>query len=144
MRRKIFAAAGDDYRAHYQERRENARKKKQEIRRQELDQIKQSDNPIETAFELWVPGSGAAKTNGGELVRAMTRIMYRDYNDGDVFYEGYGIETCGEAVHFLCDITDDRKIYNAFEEIAARNETGDLYTKDLEKVATLVMNYIYD
>ena len=48
-----------------------------------------------------VPGSGAAETVEGELMRAINRLVYRWYNDGDYFYKGYGAETAGPAHSFL-------------------------------------------
>ena len=52
-------------------------------------------------FDKLVPGSGAAKTVEGELMRAINRLVYRWYNDGDYFYKGYGAETAGPAHSFL-------------------------------------------
>ena len=46
-------------------------------------------------FDKLVPGSGAAETVEGELMRAINRLVYRWYNDGDYFYKGYGAETAG-------------------------------------------------
>ena len=105
-------------------------------------QIKEADSPIETAFELLVPGSGKADTVAGELVRAMMRILYRDYNDGDVFYEGYGIETCADAVAFLCDKLSDIAIEDKFEDIAWRTLKDDAYTRMLQAISNEVIDYI--
>ena len=58
-------------------------------------------------FDKLVPGSGAAKTVEGELMRAINRLVYRWYNDGDYFYKGYGAETAGPAHSFL---TNSREI----------------------------------
>lgn len=52
-------------------------------------------------FEEHVPMSGPAKTVGGEIVRAMSRIGYRWYNDGDALGVGYGNETCNAAGRYL-------------------------------------------
>jgi len=52
-------------------------------------------------FGKLVPGSGAAETVEGELMRAINRLVYRWYNDGDYFYKGYGAETAGPAHSFL-------------------------------------------
>ena len=107
-----------------------------------IDEIKESEDPIETAFELLVPSQGPAETQAGELVRAMMRILYRDFNDGDVFYNGYGIETCGDPVAFLCDKISD--LYSDFENIAFRNLEDDNYTKEIKKISYKVLDYIYD
>ena len=52
-------------------------------------------------FEELVPASGKAENLAGELVRAMGRIAYRFYNDGDQVGIGYGKETCNPAARFL-------------------------------------------
>lgn len=51
-----------------------------------------------------VPLIGQAKTVGGEVCRATVRLLYRWFNDGDYFWEGYGIETCAPAVLYLKDL----------------------------------------
>ena len=66
---------------------------------------------IETSFESlaakYVPNSGKANTVGGELLRAVCRIEYRYYNDGDIAGIGYGKETVNPAVRFLIAKGDD-------------------------------------
>ena len=52
-------------------------------------------------FDKLVPGMGNADTIEGEMLRAINRIAYRFYNDGDYFYKGYGTETAGPAHSFL-------------------------------------------
>jgi hypothetical protein len=51
------------------------------------------------------PARGKANTVGGELIRAMNRIVYRFYNDGDTVRRYYGgmynyLMVCDE---FLCE-----------------------------------------
>lgn len=106
-----------------------------------INQIRDADEPIETAFELLVPASGKADTVAGELVRALMRLLYRDYNDGDVFYEGYGIETCGDAVAFLCDKIPE--LEEMFENIAMKNLRDDQYTDGLKEIADETLDYIF-
>lgn len=57
---------------------------------------------ITQLFELLVPASGKAEIVAGELVRAANKLGYRWFNDGDRCYSGYGIETCGNAINYLC------------------------------------------
>ncbi len=143
VRTAITAAAGDDVREKYQQRRENARAKKASAKLELVKQIEQAaktEDPIEELFELLVPSQGPSKYRGGELVRAMMRIMYRDYNDGDVFYEGYGIETCADAVAFLCQ--EMPELESAFENIAMRTLQDDAYTKAISDIANDVVDYI--
>tara|TARA_Y100000361_G_C11149290_1_gene340068 strand:- start:496 stop:1473 length:978 start_codon:yes stop_codon:yes gene_type:complete len=60
----------------------------------------------EKLFSELVPGSGNADTIEGEILRAINRIVYRYYNDGDFFYRGYGTETAGPAHSFLINSND--------------------------------------
>lgn len=52
-------------------------------------------------FEELVPTSGKADSLAGEIVRAVSRIGYRFFNDGDRLGIGYGKETCNPAGRFL-------------------------------------------
>ena len=52
-------------------------------------------------YDELVPGMGNSDTLEGEMLRAINRIIYRYYNDGDFFYRGYGTETAGPAHSFL-------------------------------------------
>ena len=48
-----------------------------------------------------MPTSGKAETVAGEIIRAVDRIWYRWYNDGDKINVGYGKETCNGTARFL-------------------------------------------
>lgn len=61
------------------------------------------DAKMQELFEKYVPGSGAAETVGGEIIRAMNRIDYRFYNDGDKAQKGYGRETVNPACRYLTE-----------------------------------------
>lgn len=52
---------------------------------------------FDKVFNEWVPDSGPAETVGGEIVRAVNKIVYRYYNDGDFIDVDYGKETCNPA-----------------------------------------------
>lgn len=56
---------------------------------------------INELFKELVPFEGKADSLAGELIRAMSRIGYRFYNDGDQLGIGYGKETCNPAARFL-------------------------------------------
>ena len=55
----------------------------------------------EPLYDKLVPSSGNSDFIEGEILRAINRIVYRFYNDGDFFYKGYGAETAGPAHAFL-------------------------------------------
>lgn len=58
-------------------------------------------------FEKLVPVQGKADTVAGEIVRALSRIGYRFYNDGDCVGVDYGCETCNPAARYLMDKLPD-------------------------------------
>lgn len=107
-----------------------------------IEDIKNSDDPLQTAFDALVPRSGEADTVAGELVRAMMRLLYRDYNDGDVFYEGYGLETCASSAAYLMDKLDSTR--SMFEKLAMSRAEDDEYTRGLEKISKVVIDYIIE
>lgn len=61
----------------------------------------QNDTKLDILFKELVPMSGKADSLAGEIVRAMMRISYRYWNDGDHVGIGYGKETCNPAARFL-------------------------------------------
>lgn len=145
VNRSYIKAADFDaeaFRARHKGAQERSAAKRADKKNSIISEIKDSEDPIETAFELLVPSSGKADTTAGELVRAMMRILYRDYNDGDMFYDGYGIETCGDAVAFLCNKLPE--LENDFENIAMRQLRDDAYTKALKQISEKIIEYIID
>lgn len=138
----VYSDEAAQMRQHYQDRKANAKAKKAAAKDEVIDQIRESDDPIETAFDLLVPSNGKADTVAGELIRAMMRLLYRDYNDGDLFYEGYGIETCADAVAYLCDVGDDLlnvDFYSSFDDLASRTISGNSYSNALKDLADELM-----
>ena len=111
----------------------------------EITAIRESaeSNQLDELFELVVPGRGMCDSVGGEIVRAMTRILYRDWNDGDVFYEGYGKETCMSSVEYLCNVIP--WAYDEFEEIAIDALQGSAYTNAITKISEeICWELLYD
>lgn len=62
---------------------------------------KTSEDKLVDYGEKLVPAVGKADTVAGEVVRAMGRIRYRFYNDGDRVNSGYGKETCNSSFRYL-------------------------------------------
>jgi len=62
---------------------------------------KSIEDKISKLFDKLVPGSGPAETVEGEMVRAINRILFRYYNDGDFYFRGYGKETVSPSVKYL-------------------------------------------
>ena len=112
-----------------------------EISSEELyNKIKDKDN-IESWFEVLVPSEGKADTVAGELVRAMMRLLYRDYNDGDRFFSGYGVETCGGSAQFLIENTNDW-ISNKLIDIAEDDLRDDAYTDGLNEITLGLITFL--
>lgn len=61
----------------------------------------EAEAKLSALFDELVPMSGKAETVAGEIVRAISRIGYRNYNDGDHIGVGYGRETCNPAARYL-------------------------------------------
>ena len=64
------------------------------------------DQRFHEYFERLVPAKGKAPSEAGEIVRAVTRIAYRNWNDGDHIGVGYGNETCNASARYLQAHTD--------------------------------------
>lgn len=98
---------------------------------------------IDAIFQEYVPGSGKADNLGGEYARAMMKIYYRWFNDGDKFYEGYGIETCGSAAQLLYSDVPD--VDDAMLDTANSGRQDDNYYQSrLDYIAQLVIDYAID
>jgi hypothetical protein len=80
------------------------------------------------------------------MIRAMNRIVYRWYNDGDRFWEGYGTETAGPAHSFLVNsneipIEERRRFEKLFDAVVGKY--GDeVYEKMLDELAEAVLSYV--
>lgn len=119
----------------------------------ELDIIKNAKN-IKDLYEL-VPDSGQADTLVGELVRAFMRLEYRWYNDGDVYFEGYGYtDTCSAPAAFICehtdgvleqdffDFSDESNLKYDYEGFVDYDEMG--YSGFIDMLGTNLFEYIKD
>lgn len=58
---------------------------------------------IDSIFHELVPSTGPADTVAGEVIRAIGKVGYRYYNDGDVYYQGYGLETAAPSMQYILD-----------------------------------------
>lgn len=62
----------------------------------------------EEAFARFVPNTGRADTEQGEILRCGSRVIYRFYNDGDKYNIGYGMETVNPALNYLIRCSDSK------------------------------------
>lgn len=109
-------------------------------------------NPIFTKLEKlhkkYVPSYGKAKSVYGEILRAYARLVYRFYNDGDMFFKGYGVDTCGSSLLYLSDTIDgfmDSKLSNAIRKWKRDSpiyDDEDQYEKMLIEVGKLLYAFL--
>lgn len=99
------------------------------------------DDTMAALFDEFVPFSGACETLGAEFIRAIERIRYRSYNDGDRFYEGYGLETAGSDAAFIADYASE--LEPMIENIVKQDYISDKdYNNALNKLAESVVEYL--
>lgn len=92
-------------------------------------------------FDKYVPFIGKADTVGGEVVRAISRIVYRNFNDGDCIGVDYGNETCNAPARYLKYVTKEADIRALIDDMWG-NEFD--YDTKLEKLERLVYQYVTD
>ena len=100
------------------------------------------DEKLNELFRDLVPNVGKADTLAGEIIRAITRIGYRWYNDGDMINKGYGKETCNAAARFLMYNTNET-IREYIADIAdTQCFPSDIYEDRLHELKIEVLKYI--
>ena len=102
--------------------------------------MKTTEKKLGELFEELVPASGKAPTVAGEIVRAINRISYRNWNDGDHIGVGYGRETCNPAARYLgakCGEEISSLVYAAWGI-----ENDKAYDLILEQLEAAVLGYL--
>ena len=69
-----------------------------------------NDKRFNELTEQHMKPSGKSDTVRGELIRAVNRIGYRFYNDGDQIGRGYGNETCNAAGRYIGKYGNDEMV----------------------------------
>lgn len=100
------------------------------------------EDKLDCAHSELVPNTGKADSLGGELVRAIVRIIYRDRNDGDKFFEGYGLETCGSSAMFLYNNGFDQKIDSIVDGAGRFADDDDEYSNAIDAIGQAVIQQI--
>lgn len=113
---------------------------------------KKIEKDLDELFKKLVPGNGSSDTEEGEMVRAIMRIWYRYFNDGDYFFRGYGKETALPSVNYLKQKSplgkELRPIFAAAQQEAGRPDNDDEYTdkdgylKNIRKATELIVKYV--
>ena len=108
--------------------------------------MKKSSTPLETAFDIIVPSSGKAETVAGEIVRATMRILYRWNNDGDKFFESYGLEVCASSAEYLMNKVG-KPIHNLvdklIDEAPANIDNNNYYDKGMDELNNIITEWLY-
>ena len=99
-----------------------------------------------------VSGSGPCDTVEGEMLRAISKIVYRYNNDGDFYFKGYGKETAYPAYKYLTTASplkaELKPVFAAAKAGALHDRHPEQYTKtdkyavNLEKVVDIIIDYI--
>jgi len=111
------------------------------------------DDQLNQLFNELVPGKGAAETIEGEMIRAISRIIYRYYNDGDFYFKGYGRETVLPSVAWLMTksplISQLKPIFNKAKTNAPKGDRdpnqyteNDGYDSAIYDAAKLIIGYV--
>lgn len=86
-------------------------------------------------FDKYVPDCGESDNVGGEIIRAMSQVIYRFFNDGDKAGEAYGIETVSPSHDFLRDSVKGFKLLDGYNPDAK-------YESDMLDNQIVVFNYL--
>lgn len=100
-----------------------------------------TENKINELFEELVPGRGKADTVAGEIIRAVSRVGYRWYNDGDMIGIGYGKETCNPAARYLATKAGSR-VERAISDMWGVYVPDDIYEKRMQTLNQEVLMYL--
>ncbi len=95
---------------------------------------------VNRLFDELVPPEGKAESLAGEIIRAVSRIGCRYYNDGDRLGVGYGKVTCNPAGRFLMDKADES--IAEVVKILWGTTFDDIYERMLNLLLSMVASYV--
>ena len=98
---------------------------------------KELEDRNEPLYDKLVAGMGKSETVEGEMLRAINRIAYRYYNDGDEYMRGYGTETAGPAHSFLVNANHPLKSL-----VSTLFSKGTDYEQTIKDVLDAILDYI--
>lgn len=116
----------------------------------EAEEKDPTEDALDKLFKKLVPSAGKADTVEGELVRAIMRVWYRYYNDGDYFFRGYGKETAGSSATYLknAGIPGLKVAINKAQKEAGKPYNEDEYSEkdgylnNLKDAAKIIVEYV--
>lgn len=101
----------------------------------------ESGKLFDELFSKLIPPSGPSKYFEGEILRALNKIIYRYYNDGDYCFDGYGIETAGAPAMFLKQYANRiPNLQPLISELISGNKRS--YKGILNKMSDVILPYI--
>ncbi len=107
---------------------------------------KELENRNGTLYEQLVPANGKCETAEGEMLRAVNKVIYRYYNDGDVWWRGYGAEVVGPCVAYLtqANVIDAKSNTIELSSLieASDGVDGNKYITVWHKILDKVLTYI--
>lgn len=91
---------------------------------------------------------GKCDTLGAEIIRAFAKLYRRYVNDGDLFYDGYGLETAGASAAFIVDklneLRDGGNIAEKFTKVAEKGLDDNEYLKALDEINDDLVVFLKD
>lgn len=116
--------------------------KDRDMKREDFAEVKKAlQTRNDQYYDVLVPTSGKCDTQEGEMLRAINKIIYRYWNDGDYFFEGYGCETAGPAHAYLVELSILSDVLSSkFKEITFKY--GMDYDIRLYEALEIVLDYI--
>ena len=106
-----------------------------------MTKAEKNEKRLDALFEELVPMEGKADTVAGEIVRAMCKVGYRYFNDGDYINRGYGKETCNPAARYL-KANAGKEVQDLIEMLWNSSCSDKLYEKMLNELIEAVIDYI--
>ena len=106
-----------------------------------------NDTILSNLFKDIVPVFGMASTEVGEIVRAVNKIIYRYYNDGDKAFLNYGIKTIDSPLAYLLEQLQNAEKLRTLLRVYTENFYSDYYYQDvleeLSSCAVLTIENIF-
>jgi hypothetical protein len=102
------------------------------------DDVSWEHPQFDELVDLYVPAEGPAETELGEILRAISRILYRYLNDGDVFWRDYGIETAGSAAIYLSKTSSIRSLFVKVINEASIEESDQIYYRKISRLRDII------
>jgi hypothetical protein len=103
---------------------------------------KELEKRNEVLFQELVPVNGAADTVEGEVLRAINKICYRSFNDGDYYFAGYGVTAAGPAHAYLLDKAASIPALSGLRKMLPDRGPSGNYSQALIDALELVVSWI--